>query len=91
MWSYYGPINQFNEKGLTPYKVSKSNGNMTAFSSLNQLIAQIQPDEIFNTLLETQVLIERWGKKYNEFRPHSALGYRHPAREAVKPKEETLT
>ena len=47
--------------------------------------------EIFTTLLEAQVLIERWRKEYNEFRPHSALGYRPPAPEAVQPKAETLT
>jgi len=47
--------------------------------------------EIFTTLLEAQVLIERWRKEYNEFRPHSALGYRPPAPEAVTPKAETLT
>jgi len=49
------------------------------------------PQEIFTTLLEAQVLVERWRKEYNEFRPHSALGYRPPAPEAVKPKAETLT
>ncbi len=47
--------------------------------------------EIFTTLLEAQVLIERWRKEYNEFRPHSALGYRPPVPEAVKPKADTLT
>lgn len=47
--------------------------------------------EIFITLLEAQVLIERWRKEYNEFRPHSALGYRLPAPEVIKPKAETLT
>jgi putative transposase len=47
--------------------------------------------EIFTTLLEVQVLIERWRKRYNEFRPHSALGYRPPVPEAVTPKADTLT
>jgi len=27
------------------------------------------------------VLIEQWGKEYNQVRPHSALGYRPPAPE----------
>ncbi len=31
--------------------------------------------EIFETLFEAKVLIERWRKEYNTFRPHSALGY----------------
>lgn len=32
--------------------------------------------EIFYTLPEAQVLIERWRVAYNTVRPHSALGYR---------------
>lgn len=47
--------------------------------------------EIFTTLLEPQVLIEQWRKEYNEFRPHSALGYRPPVPETFKPKVEILT
>lgn len=39
--------------------------------------------EIFDTLLEAKVLIERWRKEYNHFRPHSSLGYRPPAPEAM--------
>jgi transposase InsO family protein len=35
--------------------------------------------EIFYTLLEAKVLIERWRVHYNTERPHSALGYRPPA------------
>ncbi len=37
--------------------------------------------EIFYTLKEAQVLIERWRNVYNRFRPHSSLGYRPPAPE----------
>jgi len=39
----------------------------------------------FDTLLEVQVLTERWRRHYNTVRPHSALNYRPPAREAVQP------
>ena len=39
--------------------------------------------EIFYTLREAQVLIERWRKEYNTFRPHSSLNYRPPAPEAI--------
>jgi transposase InsO family protein len=35
--------------------------------------------EVFYTLAEAQILIERWRKHYNHERPHSALGYRPPA------------
>jgi putative transposase len=38
--------------------------------------------EIFCTLREAQVLIERWRKEYNYIRPHSSLGYRPPAPQA---------
>ena len=42
--------------------------------------------EIFDTLLEAKVLIEMWRKEYNEVRPHSSLGYRPPAPEAILPE-----
>jgi putative transposase len=35
--------------------------------------------EIFYTLKEAEVLIERWRDHYNTVRPHSSLGYRPPA------------
>jgi transposase InsO family protein len=41
--------------------------------------------EIFYTLAEAKVLIERWRREYNQVRPHSALGYRPPAPEAILP------
>jgi transposase InsO family protein len=40
--------------------------------------------EIFYTLMEAKVLIERWRQEYNTFRPHSSLGYRPPAPEAMQ-------
>ncbi len=39
--------------------------------------------EIFHTVTEARVLIERWCEHYNRVRPHSALGYRPPAPEAI--------
>jgi len=41
--------------------------------------------EIFTTLTEAKVLIEEWRREYNQVRPHSALGYRPPAPEAIIP------
>ena len=38
--------------------------------------------EIFDTVLEAQVLTERWRRVYNTVRPHSSLDYRPPAPEA---------
>ena len=42
--------------------------------------------ELFDTMLETQVLADRYRKHYNTVRPHSALGYRPPAPEAIRPR-----
>ena len=39
--------------------------------------------EIFYTLEEAKIIIERWRNEYNQIRPHSSLGYRSPAPEAV--------
>ncbi len=39
--------------------------------------------ELFDTLWEAKVLIEQWRQEYNTFRPHSSLGYRPPAPEAI--------
>lgn len=41
--------------------------------------------EIFCSLCEAEVLIERWRRHYNTVRPHSALGYRPPAPETMLP------
>ena len=39
--------------------------------------------EIFYSLCEAQIIIESWRKHYNTKLPHSALGYRPPAPEAI--------
>ena len=45
--------------------------------------------ELFDTLLEARVLIERWRIHYNTVRLHSSLGYRPPAPEAGLTKQTT--
>ena len=40
--------------------------------------------EIFYTLWEAKVLVEQWRKEYNRVSPHSSLGYRPPAPEAIE-------
>ncbi len=42
--------------------------------------------EIFYSLKEAQILTERWRMEYNTERPHSALGYRPPASQAIMPR-----
>jgi putative transposase len=46
--------------------------------------------EIFYSLKEAKVLIERWRRHYNSIRPHSALGYRPPAPETIQPHAADL-
>ncbi len=43
--------------------------------------------ETFTTLLEARVLIENWRREYNQIRPHSSLGYRPPAPQAIRSME----
>ena len=44
--------------------------------------------EIFYSLREAQIIIESGRKHYNTKRPHSALGYRPPAPEAIAPMDQ---
>jgi transposase InsO family protein len=46
--------------------------------------------EIFYSLREAQVLVEQWRREYNTIRPHSALGYRPPAPETIRPAPQWL-
>ena len=59
------------------------NGYVESFNGT--LRDELLDREIFYTLTEATVLIERWRREYNTVRPHSALGYRSPAPEAVRP------
>lgn len=57
------------------------NGYIESFNS--KLRDELLNGEIFYTLAEAQVVIERWRQEYNMVRPHSSLGYRPPAPEVV--------
>ena len=59
------------------------NGYCESFNS--KLRDEFLNREIVYTLKEAQVLIEWWRRHYNTLRPHSSLGYRAPAPEAVLP------
>jgi putative transposase len=61
------------------------NGYVESFNG--KLRDELLNGEIFYTLREAKVLIERWRREYNTVRPHSSLGYRPPAPEAVAPVE----
>lgn len=40
--------------------------------------------ELFSTVLEAEVLSEHYRRRYNEYRPHSSLGYQTPAAYAAE-------
>jgi transposase InsO family protein len=56
------------------------NGYVESFNS--KMRDELLNREIFYTLQEAQILIERWRNEYNHVRPHSSLGYRPPAPQA---------
>ena len=66
----------FIEKG-SPWE----NGYIESFNG--KMRDELLKREVFTTLKEAQVLIERWRREYNQVRPHSSLGYKPPAPEAV--------
>ena len=59
------------------------NGYVESFNG--KLRDELLNREIFYSLLEARVLVERWRREYNWYRPHSSLGYRPPAPRAVEP------
>ena len=64
------------------------NGYIESFNG--KLRDELLDGEIFYTLKEAQVLIERWRRHYNTVRPHSSLGYRPPAPVARQPRAPGL-
>jgi transposase InsO family protein len=61
------------------------NGYVESFNG--KLRDELLNREIFYSLTEAKVLLEHWRREYNTVRPHSSLGYRPPAPEAVLPAE----
>ena len=59
------------------------NGYIESFNG--KLQDELLKREVFDTLWEAKVLVERWRREYNQVRPHSALGYRPPAPETREP------
>ena len=57
------------------------NGYIESFNG--KLRYELLNREIFTTLEEAKVLIEKWRREYNQVRPHSALRYSPPAPEVV--------
>ena len=64
------------------------NGYCESFNS--KLRDELLAGEVFSTLHEAKLLIERWRRHYNRVRPHSSLGYRPPAPETILPPASSL-
>ena len=65
---------------------SVENGYCESFNG--KLRDEFLNGEIFYSLKEAQILTERWRVEFNTERPHSGLGYRPPAPQAIIPKPE---
>lgn len=57
------------------------NGYIESFNG--KMRDELLDREIFYSIREARILIERWRKEYNTVRPHSLLGYRPPVPEAI--------
>jgi len=57
------------------------NGYCESFNS--KLRDELLDGEIFYSLAEAKIIIEAWRRYYNTKRPHSSLGYKPPAPEAI--------
>ena len=71
-----GAKTAFNEPG-SPWE----NGYCESFNS--KLRDELLNSESFYSLAEAKVIIEAWRRYYNTERPHSSLGYKPPAPEAI--------
>ena len=75
---------------LRQIEVSMAQGKPTPVACRDAGISQQLRDELLNgeifySLKEAQVVIEKWRKHYNTVRPHSSLGYRPPAPQTMNP------
>jgi putative transposase len=57
------------------------NGYVESF--IGKMRDELLNGEVLDTLDEAKALVEAWRRSYNRVRPHSSLGYRPPAPEAI--------
>ena len=65
------------------------NGYCESFNS--RFRDELLNGEIFYTLKEAQIIIEKWRVHYNTVRPHSSLGYKPPAPQSIVPIDQRPT
>jgi len=59
------------------------NGYIESFNG--KLRDELLNGEMFDTVIEARIIVERWRREYNTRRPHSSLGYLPPAPETILP------
>ena len=74
---------------VQPGKRRMKNGYCESFNA--RFRDELLNGEVFTTLREAQILIERWRRHYNTVRPHSALGYRPSAPKSIVPIDQRPT
>ena len=65
------------------------NGYCESFNS--RFRDELLNGEIFYSLTEAQIIIEKWRVHYNTVRPHSSLGYKPPAPKSIVPIDQRPT
>jgi transposase InsO family protein len=83
----YTPEEIIQHRGLlssTPAKAWPSSTPAGSSASLSKMREQFLNGELFYTLKEAQIIIERWRIHYNTVRPHSSLGGQPPAPETLQ-------
>ena len=78
-----GGVTLFIEPG-SPWE----NGYIESFNG--KLRYELLNGEVFHTLEEARILTGWWRREYNHLRPHSSLGGRPPAPQAILPPELSL-
>ena len=58
------------------------NGYLESFNG--KLRDELLNGEILTSLVEAKILVEQWCRHDNTVRPHSSLGYKPPAQEAIQ-------
>lgn len=84
-WLLRGGVNTLFIEPGSPWE----NGYVESFNG--KLRNEILNGEIFYTLTEAKVVIERWRNHYNQKRPHSSLRYKPPTPETQEHSSNFIT
>jgi hypothetical protein len=82
---FRGRINDRSAVFHTQSMAARPTRQQDRLKGAGQLSDKLLEGEVFDTLLEVRVLIERYRARYDTVRPHSSLGYRPTATQAIVP------